>query len=125
MAGKELVTHVHIHLPDTVAGEIMKQLKRHELLLGRILMNQVEQSALELLKAQLAKVNAEYQAQKDEDAAKIAAATAKIEELQGAIAAQVDPAVSQALLAEIQGIVTSLDDKRADLNGTEETAVAE
>ncbi len=120
MAGKELVTHVHIHLPDTVAGEIMKQLKRHELLLGRILMNQVEQSALELLKAQLAKVNAEYQAQKDEDAAKIAAATAKIEELQGAIAAQVDPAVSQALLAEIQGIVTSLDDKRADLDGTEE-----
>ena len=120
MAGKELVTHVHIHLPDTVAGEIMKQLKRHELLLGRILMNQDEQSALELLKAQLAKVNAEYQAQKDEDAAKIAAATAKIEELQGAIAAQVDPAVSQALLAEIQGIVTSLDDKRADLDGTEE-----
>lgn len=65
MAGKELVTHVHIHLPDTVAGEIMKQLKRHELLLGTILMNQDEQSALELLKAQLAKVNAEYQAQKD------------------------------------------------------------
>jgi len=125
MAGKELVTHVHIHLPDTVAGEIMKQLKRHELLLGRILMNQDEQSALELLKAQLAKVNAEYQAQKDEDAAKIAAATAKIEELQGAIAAQVDPAVSKALLDEIQTIVTSLDDKRADLNGTEETAVAE
>ena len=124
MAGKELVTHVHIHLPDTVAGEIMKQLKRHELLLGRILMNQDEQSALELLKAQLAKVNAEYQAQKDEDAAKIAAATAKIEELQGAIAAQVDPAVSQALLAEIQGIVTSLDDKRADLNGTEEATGA-
>jgi len=124
MAGKELVTHVHIHLPDTVAGEIMKQLKRHELLLGRILMNQDEQSALELLKAQLAKVNAEYQAQKDEDAAKIEAATAKIEELQGAIAAQVDPAVSQALLAEIQGIVTSLDDKRADLNGTEEAAGA-
>ena len=125
MAGKELVTHVHIHLPDTVAGEIMKQLKRHELLLGRILMNQDEQSALELLKAQLAKVNAEYQAQKDEDAAKIAAATAKIEELQGAIAAQVDPAVSKALLDEIQTIVTSLDDKRADLSGTEETAVAE
>lgn len=125
MAGKELVTHVHIHLPDTVAGEIMKQLKRHELLLGRILMNQDEQSALELLKAQLAKVNAEYQAQKDEDAAKIAAATAKIEELQGAIAAQVDPAVSKALLDEIQTIVTSLDDKRADLKGTEETAVAE
>ena len=125
MAGKELVTHVHIHLPDTVAGEIMKQLKRHELLLGRILMNQDEQSALELLKAQLAKVNAEYQAQKEEDAAKIAAATAKIEELQGAIAAQVDPAVSKALLDEIQTIVTSLDDKRADLNGTEETAVAE
>ena len=120
MAGKELVTHVHIHLPDTVAGEIMKQLKRHELLLGRILMNQDEQSALELLKAQLAKVNAEYQAQKDEDAAKIAAATAKIEELQGAIAAQVDPAVSKALLDEIQTIVTSLDDKRADLDGTEE-----
>lgn len=125
MAGKELVTHVHIHLPDTVAGEIMKQLKRHELLLGRILMNQDEQSALELLKAQLAKVNAEYQAQKDEDAAKIAAATAKIEELQGAIAAQVDPAASKALLDEIQTIVTSLDDKRADLKGTEETAVAE
>ncbi len=125
MAAGDQVTHIHIHLPDTVAGEIMKQLKRHELLLGRILMNQDEQSALELLKAQLAKVNAEYQAQKDEDAAKIAAATAKIEELQGAIAAQVDPAVSKALLDEIQTIVTSLDDKRADLNGTEETAVAE
>ena len=125
MAADDQVTHIHIHLPDTVAGEIMKQLKRHELLLGRILMNQDEQSALELLKAQLAKVNAEYQAQKDEDAAKIAAATAKIEELQGAIAAQVDPAVSKALLDEIQTIVTSLDDKRADLSGTEETAVAE
>lgn len=115
-----MVDTIHIHLPDTVAGEMLKQLRRQELLLGRILMNQDEQSALELLKAQLAKVNAEYQAQKDEDAAKIAAATAKIEELQGAIAAQVDPAVSQALLAEIQGIVTSLDDKRADLDGTEE-----
>lgn len=125
MAGNDLVTHVHIHLPDTVAGEIMKQLKRQELLLGRILMNQDEQSALELLKAQLAKVNAEYQAQKDEDAAKIAAATAKIEELQGAITAQVDPAVSKALLDEIQNIVTSLDDKRADLNGNEETAAAQ
>lgn len=112
--------HLHVHLPDSVAGEIMKQLKRHELLLGRIIMQQAEQTALELVKAQLVKVEAEYQAEKDENATKQAEATAKIAELQLLIADRVEPEVAQALLDEIQALVNQIDAKRADAPPTEE-----
>lgn len=115
--------HVHVHLPESSSWHVLRQLKRQEILLKRVLMHQEEQAALELVKAQLVKVQDEYRAQKAEDAAKIAELNVKIAELQDVLIDNVDPVTAKALLDEIAVLAQALDAERVDVAPVEEPTI--
>jgi len=104
--------NININL-DSLGG-ISTRLKRLELLLGRIMQLTELQAAIETYKAQLVKINAEFDAQKAACDVTVAALNEQVATLQAQLANVALTPEAQAALDALAAEIQALDDKNVD-----------